>query len=166
ERTTIALPVLFTVEHALAKLWMSWGVRPQAMIGHSLGEYAAACLAGVMSLEDALAMVALRARLIDTLPAGGMLTVPLPEEEIAPELGGELAIAAVNGPAFCVVSGPAEAIERAREAWAARGVDARRLHIAAAGHSPVVEPILREFGDFVATLALSPPRIPYISNVT
>ncbi len=166
ERTTVALPVLFTVEYALARLWMSWGVRPQAMIGHSLGEYTAACLAGVMSLPDALAMVALRARLIDTLPAGGMLTVPLPEAEVLPELGGELAVAAVNGPAFCVVSGPAEAIAQAREAWAARGVDARRLHIAAAGHSPVVEPILREFGDFVSTLALSPPAIPYISNVT
>jgi acyl transferase domain-containing protein/acyl carrier protein len=166
ERTTLALPAIFTVEYALARLWMSWGIRPQAMIGHSLGEYAAACLAGVMSLEDALAMVALRARLIDTLPAGAMLSVPLPEAEVAPELGEELAVAAVNSPAFCVVSGPAEAIARAREAWVARGVDARRLHIAAAGHSPVVEPILREFGDFVATLALSPPAIPYASNVT
>ncbi|HEX6862096.1 MAG TPA: SDR family NAD(P)-dependent oxidoreductase, partial [Thermoanaerobaculia bacterium] len=169
ERTSIALPVLFTVEYAQARLWMSWGVRPQAMLGHSLGEYVAACLAGVMSLEDALAMVALRGRLFDTLPEGGMLAVPLPEEEVLrllDELGMELSIAAVNGPAFCVVSGLSETIAQAREAFEERGVDARRLRIAAAGHSSVVEPILREFGDFLATLSLSPPGIPYVSNVT
>jgi amino acid adenylation domain-containing protein len=169
ERTSIALPVLFAVEYAQAKLWMSWGVRPRAMIGHSLGEYAAACLAGVMSLEDALAMVALRGRLFETLPEGGMLAVPLPEVEVLAllaEAGMELSIAAVNSPAFCVVSGPAEAIARAREAFDGRGIDARRLHIAVAAHSSVVEPILREFGEFVATLTLSPPRIPYVSNVT
>ncbi|HEX5715840.1 MAG TPA: amino acid adenylation domain-containing protein, partial [Thermoanaerobaculia bacterium] len=169
ERTSIALPVLFTVAYAQARLWMSWGVRPQAMLGHSLGEYVAACLAGVMSLEDALAMVALRGRLFDTLPEGGMLSVPLPEAEVLTllqEIGTELSIAAVNGPAFCVVSGPAEAIARAREAFESRGIDARRLRIAAAGHSSVVEPILREFGDFLATLSLSPPGIPYVSNVT
>ncbi len=148
---------------------MSWGVQPQAMIGHSLGEYVAACLAGVMSLEDALAMVALRGRLFETLPEGGMLAVPLPEGEVLAllaEAGMELSIAAVNSPAFCVVSGPVEAIARARDAFDGRGIDARRLHIAVAAHSSMVEPILREFGDFVATLALSPPRIPYVSNVT
>jgi amino acid adenylation domain-containing protein len=166
ERTSIALPVLFTIEYAQARLWMSWGVHPQAMLGHSLGEYAAACLAGVMSLEDALAMVALRGRLFDTLPEGGMLAVPLPEAEVLTLIGTELSIAAVNGPAFCVVSGLAEDIARAREMFESRGIDARRLRIAAAGHSSVVEPILREFGDFVATLSLSPPSIPYVSNVT
>ncbi len=166
ERTSIALPVLFTIEYAQARLWMSWGVRPQAMLGHSLGEYVTACLAGVMSLEDALAMVALRGRLFDTLPEGGMLAVPLPEAEVLTLIGTELSIAAVNGPAFCVVSGLAEDIARAREMFESRGVDARRLRIAAAGHSSVVEPILREFGDFLATLSLSPPSIPYVSNVT
>ncbi|HVG11012.1 MAG TPA: amino acid adenylation domain-containing protein [Thermoanaerobaculia bacterium] len=166
ERTSIALPVLFTIEYAQARLWMSWGVRPQAMLGHSLGEYVAACLAGVMSLEDALAMVALRGRLFDTLPEGGMLAVPLPEAEVLTLIGTELSIAAVNGPAFCVVSGLAEDIARAREMFETRGVDARRLRIAAAGHSSVVAPILREFGDFLATLSLSPPSIPYVSNVT
>ncbi len=169
ERTTVALPVLFAVEYAQARLWMSWGVRPQAMIGHSLGEYTAACLAGVMSLEDALALVALRGRLFDTLPEGGMLSVPLPEGEVLAllrEIGVGLSIAAVNSPGFCVVSGPAAAIAQAREGFAGRGVEARRLHIAVAAHSAEVEPILREFGDFVATLALSPPAIPYIANVT
>jgi len=169
ERTSIALPVLFTVEYAQARLWMSWGLRPQAMLGHSLGEYVAACLAGVMSLEDALAMVALRGRLFDTLPEGGMLAVPLPEAEVLQllqELGMELSIAAVNGPAFCVVSGLAGTIAQAREAFEERGVDARRLRITAAGHSSVVEPILRDFGEFLATLSLSPPTIPYVSNVT
>jgi len=173
ERTSIALPVLFAVEYAQAKLWMSWGVHPQAMIGHSLGEYVAACLAGVISLADAAALVALRGQLFETLPAGGMLAVPLAEGEVLPLLRellpnaeSQLSIAAVNSPAFCVVSGPAAAIARAREALAGRGIEARRLHIAVAAHSAEVEPILREFGDFVATLALSPPRIPYISNVT
>ncbi|HEY9420365.1 MAG TPA: type I polyketide synthase, partial [Thermoanaerobaculia bacterium] len=169
ERTSIALPVLFAIEYAQAKLWMSWGVQPRAMIGHSLGEYVAACLAGVISLEDALATVALRGRLFETLPEGGMLAVPLPEGEVLEllaEAGMELSIAAVNSPSFCVVSGPSEAIARAREAFAGRGIDARRLHIAVAAHSSVVEPILREFAELVATLALSPPRIPYVSNVT
>ncbi|MEP7010522.1 MAG: amino acid adenylation domain-containing protein [Acidobacteriota bacterium] len=180
ERTSIALPILFAVEVALARLWMSWGVAPQAMIGHSLGEYAVAHLSGVLALEDAVALVALRGRLFETLPEGGMLSVPLPEAEVLAllsmlfaesnrlsiALGDGLSIAAVNGPAFCVVSGPAAAIGQAREAFAARGIDARRLHIAVAAHSTVVEPILREFGDFVATLSLSPPAIPYISNVT
>ncbi|HEV7667183.1 MAG TPA: amino acid adenylation domain-containing protein [Thermoanaerobaculia bacterium] len=173
ERTSIALPILFAVEVALARLWMSWGVSPQAMIGHSLGEYAVAHLSGVLALEDAVALVALRGRLFETLPEGGMLSVPLPEAEVLallPELvpgtSGQLSIAAVNGPAFCVVSGPAEAIGQAREAFAARGIDARRLHIEVAAHSTVVDPILREFGDFVATISLSPPGIPYISNVT
>jgi amino acid adenylation domain-containing protein len=168
ERTSIALPALFAVEYALAQLWMSFGVRPQAMIGHSLGEYAAACLAGVMSLADALALVVLRGRLFETLPEGAMLSVPRPEGEVLPLLppGAALSVAAVNSPGFCVLSGSLAAIAEAEGALAARGLDARRLHIAVAAHSPMVEPILAEFGAAVARLRLAPPAIPFLSNVT
>src|SRR4030095_13871269 len=108
--TCLSQPALFTVEYALAQLWMSWGVRPWAMIGHSLGEYVAACLAGVFSLEDALALVAARGRLMQQQPAGEMCSVWAPAEHTEPLLGPQLALAAVNGPALCVVSGPVEAI--------------------------------------------------------
>jgi acyl transferase domain-containing protein len=109
-RPSMALPALFAVEYALAQLWMSWGVRPQAMIGHSLGEYVAACLAGVVSLEDALALVALRGQLLEKLPSGAMLSVALSEEELAPLLDDALSLAAINGPSLCVASGPTDAI--------------------------------------------------------
>ncbi|HVT16282.1 MAG TPA: amino acid adenylation domain-containing protein [Thermoanaerobaculia bacterium] len=168
QRTSIALPALFAVEYALAQLWMSFGVRPQAMIGHSLGEYPAACLAGVMSLDDALALVVLRGRLFETLPEGVMLSVPRPEAEVLPLLpaGAELSVAAVNSPDFCVLSGSIAAIEQAEQALAARQLDVRRLHISVAAHSPMVEPILAEFGAAVAHLPLAPPAIPFLSNVT
>src|SRR6185312_1784055 len=96
---------------ALAQLWLSWGVRPQAMIGHSIGEYVAACLAGVLSLEDALTLVVARGRLMQRMSAGAMLAVSLPEQELQPLLGDQLALAAVNGPSRCVASGPAGALE-------------------------------------------------------
>src|SRR5437868_6488763 len=101
---------------------MSWDVRPQALIGHSLGEYTAACLAGVFSLEDALALVALRGRLMQELPEGAMLSVSLPEQDVRPLLGPRLALAAVNGPALCVISGPADAIDELARALAEQGV--------------------------------------------
>jgi amino acid adenylation domain-containing protein len=168
QRTSIALPALFAVEYALAQLWMSFGVQPQAMIGHSLGEYAAACLAGVMSLDDALALVVLRGRLFETLPEGLMLSVARPESEVLPLLpaGAELSVAAVNSPSFCVLSGSIAAIAQAESALAAHGLEVRRLHIAVAAHSPMVEPILAEFGAAVAGLRLAPPAIPFLSNVT
>ena len=96
----------------LAKLWMEWGIRPEAMIGHSVGEFVAACLAGVFSLKDALALVAARGRFIQTLPAGAMLAVPLSEKEVSQFLGKELALAAVNGLSSCVVSGPTRGCRR------------------------------------------------------
>jgi amino acid adenylation domain-containing protein len=168
ERTSIALPALFAVEYALARLWTSFGVRPQAMIGHSLGEYAAACLAGVMSLDDALGLVVLRGRLFETLPEGAMLGVPRPEEEVLALLpaGADLSVAAVNSPGFCVLSGSIAAVAEAEQALAASGIDARRLHISVAAHSPMVEPILAEFGAAVARLRLAPPAVPFLSNVT
>jgi acyl transferase domain-containing protein len=109
-RTSLVQPALFTVEYGLAQLWMHWGVLPQALIGYSLGEYMAVCLAGVFSLEDALHLVAQRAQLIQALPNGAMLAVPLSERQVYPLLGRSLCLAAINGPSLCVVSGPTEAV--------------------------------------------------------
>lgn len=166
KRPAVALPALFTVEYALAQLWMSWGIQPQSMIGHSLGEYAAACLSGVFSLEDALALVALRGRLAEKMPKGAMLSVPLSESEIRPLLDDGLHLAAINGPSFCVVSGPLVAIENMQTRLAEKGVEYSRLHIDVAGHSGMLEPILEEFETLVRQVELRPPQIPYLSNVT
>jgi phthiocerol/phenolphthiocerol synthesis type-I polyketide synthase E len=165
-RTAVTQPALFVVEYALARLWMELGVRPEAMIGHSVGEYVAACLAGVMSLEDALALVAARGRLMDALPGGAMLGVPLPEKEVEELLGAQLSLAAVNGPGRCVVSGPEEAVEDLRERLAAQGVACRRLHTSHAFHSQMMEPILAPFLALVSEVPLRAPQIPYLSNVT
>jgi acyl transferase domain-containing protein/acyl carrier protein len=165
-QTGLALPALFAVEYAMAQLWMSWGVRPTAMIGHSLGEYSAACLAGVLSLEDALALVVLRGQLFEQLPSGAMLSLPLPEEAARELLTEELSIAAINGPSQCVISGPAEAIARLAASLTERAIEFRRIQIDVAAHSTLVTPILEPFTQFVARLRLHAPSIPYLSNVT
>src|SRR2546421_7514432 len=166
EQPSLALPALFVTEYALAKLWMSWGLRPQAMIGHSLGEYVAACLAHVISLEDALALVALRGRLFERLPQGSMLSVPLAEKEAEPLLSEKLSIAAINGPSSCVITGPTEAVCEIEHLLTEKGLQVRSLHIAVAAHSEMVTPILGEFTAFLEKVQLHPPVIPYISNVT
>ncbi|HZF07642.1 MAG TPA: amino acid adenylation domain-containing protein [Thermoanaerobaculia bacterium] len=166
QRTHVAQPALFVVSWALARLWMSWGVRPEAMLGHSIGEYVAACLAGVFSLEDALAVVAARGRLMSQMPPGAMLGVPLPEAEVLPLLGEELSLAAVNRPAVSVVSGPVEAIEELTARLAAEGLTCRRLHTAHAFHSRMMEPVLETFIEQVKRVRLEPPRLPFLSNVT
>jgi amino acid adenylation domain-containing protein len=165
-QTAMAQPALFVVEYALASLWMQWGVRPQAMIGHSLGEYVAACLAGVFSLRDALSLVAARGRLMQALPPGAMLAVPLTEAEVLPLVGAELSLAAVNRPSLCVVAGPAAAVEGLRERLAARGVEGRPLHTSHAFHSAMMDPVLKPFGEWMSNVRLSPPRLPYLSNLT
>jgi phthiocerol/phenolphthiocerol synthesis type-I polyketide synthase E len=164
--TTIGLPALFAVEYSLAKLWMSWGIRPSAMIGHSLGEYVAACLSGVLSLEDALGVVATRAALMNGLPQGAMVSVSLPLDELRPLLSDKLSIAAINGPAQVVVSGTIDATEELLAVLAEQQIESRRLQIAVASHSSLVEPMLHEFESFVKTRKLSVPTIPYISNLT
>ncbi|HEX4460307.1 MAG TPA: acyltransferase domain-containing protein, partial [Polyangia bacterium] len=166
QRAATALPALFAVEYALAQLLGSWGVRPRALIGHSLGEYVAACLAGVFRLEDALALVALRGRLFDELPPGGMLSLPLPEAATRAILPPELDLAAVNAPEQCVVSGPREALAAFGATLSARGIESRRLHIDVAAHSSMVTPILDRFRRFVATFTLSAPTLPVMSNLT
>ena len=166
ERTDLTQPALFVTEYALARLWMSWGIKPWAMVGHSLGEYVAACLAGVMSLEDALSLVAARGRLMQELPGGAMLSVSLPEQEVRPLLGESLALAAVNGPSLCVVSGPPDAVSALEAVMDRRGVSHRRLHTSHAFHSAMMEPILDAFAARVRQVRLFAPRIPYVSNVT
>lgn len=166
QRTSVALPALFAVEYALAMLWMSWTGRPEAMIGHSLGEYVAACLAGVFSLEEALSLVVLRGKLFEQLPAGAMLSVPLPESEARRLMNGKLSVAAINAPSHCVLSGPSQAITEMSTVLSQQGIDARQLHIDVAAHSSMVEPILNEFLQFVKRLKLRSPEIPFISNVS
>jgi acyl transferase domain-containing protein/acyl carrier protein len=166
ERPSHFLPAVFSVSYALAQLWMSWGVRPEAMIGHSLGEYVAACLAGVMSLEDALKLVCVRGLLSEQLPAAAMLIVPLAEREIVPLLGEALVIAAINGPEQCVVAGPIAAINALEQQLTAREVICRRLRVAGASHTPLVEPIIEPFLTALSSLRLSAPQTPYVSNVT
>ncbi|MET0646490.1 MAG: SDR family oxidoreductase [Pyrinomonadaceae bacterium] len=166
KQTFVTQPALFVVEYALARLWMSWGVRPAAMIGHSVGEYVAACLAGVLAAEDALVLVAERGRLMQQLPAGLMLAVPLPEREVNALLPPGLSLAAVNTPNSCVVAGAAETVSEFQTALGRRGLDSQLLHTSHAFHSEMMEPMLGEFAQLVRGVKLSAPRIPFVSNVT
>nr|QEO74258.1 condensation domain-containing protein [uncultured bacterium] len=165
-RTAVAQPALFVVGYALAQLWMSWGVRPDALIGHSLGEYVAACVAGVWTLEDALALVALRAGLMQRQPAGGMLAVSLPEAQTRELLRPDLSLAAVNGPGLCVVSGPHEAVAGLAGELALRDVACSLLPTSHAFHSAMMEPVLEPFRARLREVECRPPAIPFVSNVT
>ncbi|HEX6202043.1 MAG TPA: SDR family NAD(P)-dependent oxidoreductase, partial [Thermoanaerobaculia bacterium] len=165
-RTALAQPAVFAVEYALARLWMEWGIEPRAMLGYSLGEYVAACLAGVFTLEDALALVAERARLIESAPAGAMLAVPLGEEEAMRRLGDDLSLAAVNGPALSVVAGSPEAVARIEGELAADGVPSRRLLASHAFHSHLMDGLGEALVEQVAAVPRRAPRIPWVSNLT
>jgi phthiocerol/phenolphthiocerol synthesis type-I polyketide synthase E len=164
--TRISQPALFVVEYALARLLIEWGVQPASMLGYSLGEYVAACLSGVIGLEDSLAFVARRAQLFETLPPGAMLAVALPEEQVRSLLGAHLAVSAVNGPELCVVAGPPEEIEAFEKLLAGRGVTGRRVKTSYAFHSPMMEPLADGVTALARTFKLVPPTIPYASNVT
>jgi natural product biosynthesis luciferase-like monooxygenase protein len=168
DQTAVAQPGLFVVEYALARLWMAWGVLPEAMIGHSIGEYVAACLAGVMSLEDALRLVATRGRLMQQLPRGSMLAVSVSEREAQAMIrtDAELSLAAVNAPSRCVVSGTTEAVGRLEKWCVEQDIPARRLRTSHAFHSQMMEPLLDEFAAQFAQVKLSAPQLPFISNVT
>ena len=166
QQTAITQPALFVIEYALAQLWMAWGLRPEVMLGHSIGEYVAATLAGVFSLKDALALVAARGQLMQQLPQGSMLAVPLPEAQVQPLLGKELSVAAINGPSACVVSGSTAAVEALENQLASEGVDCRCLQTSHAFHSQMMEPILESFTQRVKQVSLQPPQIPYLSNLT
>jgi amino acid adenylation domain-containing protein len=166
DRTRLAQPALFTLEYALAGLWADWGVRPKAMLGHSIGELVAATLAGVFELADALWLVALRGKLVDAQPAGDMLSVPLAESEVLPLLGEELSLAAVNGPSLVVVAGAREPIQRLAGRLAEGGVAGSLLHTSHAFHSRDMEPAMEPFAEAVSRLSLQPPKIPFLSGTT
>ena len=166
KQTRLTQPALFTIEYSLAKLWMSWGIRPTAMIGHSVGEYVAGCLAGVFSLEDVITLVARRGALVQAQPGGAMLAVRLPEKDVVSLLHGQLAVAAVNAPSLCVVAGPHEAIADLEQHLGTQGVVTRHLHTSHAFHSPMMEPVLAPFTELLRNVKLSEPTIPYVSNVT
>jgi amino acid adenylation domain-containing protein len=165
-QTGITQPMLFIFEYAMARLLMRWGFTPFAMIGHSIGEYVAACLSGVFTLEEALRLVALRGRLMQQLPTGSMLSVALPEDLLIPLLTTRLSLATVNTTASCVVSGDHEAIDLFEQELKERGYDCRRLHTSHAFHSAMMDPILDEFRQAVAELKPKAPVSPYISNVS
>ncbi|NOK00991.1 MULTISPECIES: type I polyketide synthase [Myxococcus] len=168
-QTALTQPALFTLEYATARLWMSWGVMPQAMLGHSIGEYVAACLAGVFSLEHALRLVAARGRLMQGLPSGAMLAVPLSEGEVQPYLragGTELSLAALNGPMQCVLSGTHPAVEAVRKQLQEAGIQCQPLVTSHAFHSSMMDSILDAFAAQVATVPLAAPTLPFVSNVT
>jgi len=167
EQTAITQPALFVIEYALAKLWMAWGIQPQAMVGHSIGEYVAACLAGVFSLEDGLKLVAKRGDLMQSLPTGSMLAVSLSPTDVAPLLPEDITVAVVNHPAMCVVAGETELIETFRQALVDKKIEASLLHTSHAFHSAMMQPILEPFINFIhQNTHLNPPDQPYLSNVT
>jgi amino acid adenylation domain-containing protein len=166
KQTRFTQPALFVIEYALAKLWTSWGIKPAAMIGHSVGEYVAGCLAGVFTLEDALTLIARRAALVQAQPGGAMLAIRLPEKEVLALLNPELAIAAINSPNLCVVSGPNQAIAKLEEELSAKKIAARKLQTSHAFHSPMMEPVLAPFTELLRKIKFGEPQIPYVSNVT
>ena len=165
-QTAFSQPALFAIEYALAQLWMEWGVRPQAMIGHSVGEYVAACLAGVFSLEDALSLIAARGRMMQKMPGGSMLAVALSEQDVRTFLNSTLDLAAVNGTSMCVVSGPREEVARLEATLGAQGKSTQALHTSHAFHSRMMDSLLEPFTNLVRSVDLHPPTMPYISNVS
>jgi acyl transferase domain-containing protein/acyl carrier protein len=165
-RTAHAQPALFVIEYALARLYMSWGVQPAAMIGHSVGEWVAACLAGVVSLADALRLVALRGRVMEEMPRGVMAAVGLPESTLRPMLGSKVWIATINAPSMCVISGAEEDVAAVEAKLRADGIEPQRLQTSHAFHSGMMDPAVPKFVEAVAQVKLSAPAIPFISNVT
>ncbi len=168
--TAYAQPALFALEYALAEMWRSWGIEPAAVMGHSVGEYVAACVAGIFNLEDGLGLVAERGRLMQSLPRDGMMAAVLAEEPqvaaaIAPYRG-HVSIAAVNGPRNTVISGAQSAVQAVMEKFLSEGVIVRPLAVSHAFHSPLVEPILDAFEQAASRFHFLAPRVPLASNVT
>jgi len=170
DETEYTQPALFALEYALAQLWESWGILPDVMIGHSVGEYVAACLAGVFSLEDGLRLIAARARLMQELPPNGRMVAVFADEDCVAEAiegrGAEVSIAAVNGPRQVVISGLAEAVDGVAAKLEEGGVTTRRLRVSHAFHSPLMEPMLEPFRRVAESIAYHPPQRKLVSNLT
>jgi acyl transferase domain-containing protein len=166
KETANTQPALFAIEYALARTWMARGVIPSVLMGHSVGELVAACLAGVFELEDALRLVALRGRLIQEMPRGAMLSVMLSAEKVTDYMRHGLALAAINEPGRCVVSGPTFAIEALEQEMLRAGIEHRKLHTSHGFHSSMLDPVVERFTDAVAQVRLSSPRLRCLSNVT
>lgn len=165
-QTAFAQPILFIFEYALARLLLNWGIEPTAMIGHSVGEYVAACLAGVFSLEDGLNLISKRGELMQSQPAGAMLAVYLSEEDLKPLLNPGISMAAVNSPRHCVISGPVESINAQATKITAGGHTCKQVYTSHAFHSSMMDPVLKPFGEFVRQIELREPAIPYVSNIS
>ncbi|NEO70920.1 type I polyketide synthase, partial [Moorena sp. SIO3H5] len=170
DQTGYTQPALFAVEYALAKLWESWGIKPNVVMGHSVGEYVAACVAGVFSLEDGLKLIAMRGKLMQQLPSGGeMVSLLASESQVREAIGdysSQVTIAAINGPESIVISGESEAIAAICSKLEALGVKTKPLQVSHAFHSPLMEPMLAEFEAVANQITYSQPQIPLISNVT
>ncbi|MEH2082703.1 MAG: beta-ketoacyl synthase N-terminal-like domain-containing protein [Nostoc sp.] len=165
-QTSISQSALFVIEYALSKLWMAWGVLPEAMIGHSIGEYVAATLSGVFSLKDALALVAARGLLMQQVPTGTMLSVQLSEQEVQPLLPKELSLAGINSPSLCVVSGSTDVIDKLQQQLQKKDVGCRKLYTSHAFHSQMMDSIIEPFTRLLQKVKRNPPQIPFISNVS
>ncbi len=163
-QTFVTQPAIFVVEYALAQLWISWGIVPQALVGHSIGEYVAATLAQVFTLEDALHLLAARARLMQELPGGSMLAVRLPAKELGPMLNGKLSLAAINGPSLSVVSGPTDALESFQKKLGK--VASKFLPTSHGFHSEMMDPMLAPFTEIVKKVRINAPQIPWVSTLT
>ncbi|MCY7392654.1 MAG: acyltransferase domain-containing protein, partial [Leptolyngbyaceae cyanobacterium CAN_BIN12] len=169
-QTAYTQPALFAIEYALAQLWQDWGIQPAAVLGHSLGEYVAACIAGVLSLEDAVHLVIHRSRLMQSLSEGGMMAVvAAPRSAIQPLLFGletTVAIAVTNSPKNTVISGNRQGVARVLDQLAAQGIATEVLPVSHAFHSPLMSPILQAFEQIAERIEYHPPKIPWISNLT
>ncbi|MET0386934.1 MAG: SDR family NAD(P)-dependent oxidoreductase [Polyangiales bacterium] len=166
ERPSLQVPLLFITEYALAQSWLARGITPAALIGHSLGENTAACVAGVMDFDTTLGLAALRGRLFESLPPGGMLSVPLPAAELRLLLPEGVVVACENAPSLCVASGPRASIDALAQELATRELEVQPIRIQIAAHSPMLEPILAEFEAYLRRAKLSAPKLPIISNLT
>lgn len=166
QNTRFAQPAIFTIQYAMARLWQSFGVQPAMMVGHSLGEFVAATLAGVFTLSDALRIVATRAKLMQSMPKGSMLSVRATADEIVSALPDSIQLAAVNAPSLCVVSGPTEKIMNLQKTLESKKIVSRILHTSHAFHSVMMEPILGPLKKVFESIKLNSPGMPFISTVT
>ena len=162
----LQLPAILITQISIARLWMSWGVKPVALIGHSMGENAAAHIAGVLSFKKAVELVHLRGQLFTEIPPGGMLSVPLAEKDLLARLPADLDLASVNAPELCVVSGANDALDRFQTNLAQDGIETIRVPIDIAAHSRMLAPILERFETFLKGVPLAAPKIPIVSNLT